>query len=214
MGSSEWLSRAVAAPQFGIYLTANAASGSSLCIGCVDNTKFSGDISWIPVVRRSYWTVEMNAFVVDEMSIGATNLFAAIDTGTSFIYLPGTIADELYSKIPGAGPLESFGPGYYSFPCDSLSDGLSISFLLGTEQFPLDPEAFNLGRTEVGSDQCVGGILGLSNTLPSDLAILGVEFLHSYYSVYDYSHGARVGLAKLNSLFAGDGAVPVVPLGP
>jgi hypothetical protein len=47
-----------------------------LCIGCVDASKFSGDISWIPVVRRSYWTVEMNAFVVNEMSAGVTNLFA------------------------------------------------------------------------------------------------------------------------------------------
>jgi hypothetical protein len=57
----------------------------------------------------------MNAFVVNKMSVGATSLFAvslamyqtltvmdlshkAIDTGTSFIYLPGTIADMLYSK--------------------------------------------------------------------------------------------------------------------
>lgn len=207
------LQRAVASPQFGVYLTDASSSGSSLCIGCVDASKFSGDLSWIPVVRKSYWTVEMNAFIVNKMFVGATNLFAAVDTGTSFVYLPGAIADMLYSKIPGSGPLlDTYGPGYYGFPCNSISDGLTISFLLGAEEFELDPVAFNLGRTEAGSEQCVGGIIGLSNSLPSDLAILGTEFIHSYYSVYDYSHGARVGLAKLNQLFEGDGIVPNIPL--
>lgn len=42
---------------------------------------------------------------------------------------------------------------------------------------------------------CVGGILGMGDSFPADLAIVGDEFLKSWYSVYDYSHGARVGLA-------------------
>ena len=72
---------------------------------------------------------------------------------------------------------------------------------------------FNLGRTSSGSSDCVGGILALGSGLPSNLAIIGDEFLKSCkspcgfivdivtnfrrvgYSIYDYSHGARVGFA-------------------
>lgn len=59
---------------------------------------------------------------------------------------------------------------------------------------------------------CVGGVLAMGDGFPDNLAIIGDEFLKSCeyrsrmcsmnttdicsgYSIYDYSNGARVGLA-------------------
>ena len=54
---------------------------------------------------------------------------------------------------------------------------------------------FNLGRTASGSTMCVGGVLAMGDGFPDDLVIVGDAFLKSWYSIYDYSNGARVGLA-------------------
>ncbi|KAG1767034.1 hypothetical protein EV702DRAFT_1148044 [Suillus placidus] len=54
---------------------------------------------------------------------------------------------------------------------------------------------FNLGQDGNGSKNCIGGIVGMDDTFMEGFAIIGDEFLKSWYSVYDYSHGARVGFA-------------------
>lgn len=30
-----------------------------LCLGCYDSSKFSGGITWVPVVSQTYWSVSM-----------------------------------------------------------------------------------------------------------------------------------------------------------
>lgn len=42
---------------------------------------------------------------------------------------------------------------------------------------------------------CVGAVMAMSDGFPDNLAIIGDAFLKSWYSIYDYSNGARVGLA-------------------
>lgn len=71
---------------------------------------------------------------------------------------------------------------------------------------------FNLGKVSSGGSMCVGGVLGIGSGFPDNLAIVGDAFLKSCtfilwcirvtyadmtgYSIYDYSNGARVGLAS------------------
>ena len=96
-------------------------------------------------------------------------------------------------------------------PCFSVK-GVELSF--GGYRFEINASDFYLGRVSASSTDCVGGVLSMGNGLPSNLAIIGDEFLKSCeqlcpggfpifnirhiflgYSTYDYGNGARVGFS-------------------
>jgi hypothetical protein len=105
-----------------------------------------------------------------------TIITAAIDTGSTLIYLPVREAESLYSRIPGSRRATEYGEAIWTFPCSSQFE---LSFRFETRTFQIHPWDFNLGRTDVDSNECVGGILGLPDGFPSDFAIIGDEFLKS-----------------------------------
>jgi hypothetical protein len=134
----------------------------------------------------------MDSLAVNSNQRVPTDIVAAIDTGTTLIYVPENVAESFYEMIPGSSAAPQYGPGFYTYPCASQLD-ISLSFC--GQAFSVNIFDFNLGRTAAGSPDCVGGILSLGDDFPSDLAIVGDEFLKSWYSTYDYGNGARVGFS-------------------
>ncbi|KAA1471763.1 acid protease [Dentipellis sp. KUC8613] len=183
--------RRLATPMFSVHLARNQATGSEICFGCYDSSKTAGGITWVPVKSKTYWSVGMDAVVVNKR-VAKTNIYAAIDTGTTLIYLPAQLAASVYALIPGAKKANQYGNGFYTYPCMS-QPVISLSF--NGKHFAINPYDFNLGRTSSQSMDCVGGILGLDNGFASNLAIIGDEFLKSWYSTYDYANGVRVGFS-------------------
>lgn len=181
----------VSAPLFSVYLTRGKASGSMITLGGYDVSKAVGPLTWVPVISKTYWTVQFNGAIVEGKNVTG-DLHAAIDTGTTLIYISQTLASAIYANIPGAGPAENYDSNFFSFPCNSNP---TISFLLGGYDFGLSMQDFNLGQDGDGSKNCIGGIVGMDDTFMEGFAIIGDEFLKSWYSVYDYSHDARVGFA-------------------
>ena len=53
-------SKSIPSQMFGFHLTRRQESGSTLCIGCLDSSKFTGDIQWAPVISKTYWSVTMS----------------------------------------------------------------------------------------------------------------------------------------------------------
>ncbi|KAJ7497233.1 aspartic peptidase domain-containing protein [Mycena latifolia] len=180
------------APMFSIHLSRNQESGSDVCFGCLDNLKTLGPVEWVPVLNQTYWSVSMDA-VVFKSQLVRTELLAIIDSGTTLIYLPPTVADEVYAMIPNSKPAPQFGPEFYTYPC---STALNIAFSFDGRRFSISPLDFNLGLAAPNSPDCVGGILSLgSEGFPSNLAIVGDVFLKSWYTTFDYSGGGRVGFS-------------------
>ncbi|KAG8991856.1 hypothetical protein FRB94_012210 [Tulasnella sp. JGI-2019a] len=183
----------IAAPLFSVHLTRTQSRGSQLCLGCFDSSKAKGAVTWVPVTSMTYWAVSMPGVMVNgQVAMSSGPVTAAIDTGTTLIYFPQALARSFYSKIPGSQQANQYGDGFYTYPCNSQ---LTISLKLGPNTYAMNTADFNLGRTSRSSNNCVGGILAMGGDFPSNLAIVGDEFLKSWYSVYDYSHGARVGFA-------------------
>ncbi|KAI0313898.1 aspartic peptidase domain-containing protein [Amylostereum chailletii] len=182
--------RAVKSPLFGIHLERRHAQGSEVCFGCYDTSKTTGAITWVPVTSKTYWSVGMDGVVANGQT-AKTNIYAAIDTGTTLIYLPSTITAQFY-KLIGGKAANQYGNGFYTYPCATAP---KVALSLNGHSFSIALTDFNLGRTSTGSADCVGGILALGDGFPSNLAIVGDEFLKSWYSIYDYSNGARVGFA-------------------
>ncbi|KAJ3984965.1 aspartic peptidase domain-containing protein [Lentinula detonsa] len=182
-------------PCFSVHLARSQETGSEMCWGCYDPTKATGPISWFPVSHRAYWSIPMSAFeVAGQRTMFDEVIISAIDTGTTFCYFPASIAAEIYSQIPGSKDAsESYGSGFYTYPCASKVD---LGFVFGDVAFRLHPDDFNLGESVYNPAECMGGIFAMDATeWPSNLAIIGDEFLKSWYSVYDYSDGGRVGFA-------------------
>ncbi|KAI9457083.1 acid protease [Lactarius psammicola] len=181
--------RKLAAPLFSVHLSRHEESGSSVCFGCVDSSRATGPVTWLPVVSRSYWTVSMDGLWANGVR-APTKLTAAIDTGTSLIYVPSTLAAAFYALIPGSKRASQYGPGFWSVPCYSVKQ-IELSF--DGNRFAIHPNDFYLGRVSASSTACVAGVLSIGNGLPPNLAIIGDVFLKSWYSTYDYRNGGRVG---------------------
>ncbi|KAF4621164.1 hypothetical protein D9613_000610 [Agrocybe pediades] len=186
------IQKRLAAPIFSVYLTRGKETGSELCLGCIDHEKVTGDVYWIPVVSKSYWSISLDGVSVNSTAAPSSNVVAAIDTGTTLIYLPQDIASRFYDMIPGSKSAPEYGPEFYTYPCDTM---FTASMSFGGENFAINGQDFNMGPVQSDSPDCVGGILSLGKDFPSNLAIIGDEFLKSWYTTFDYANGARIGFS-------------------
>ncbi|GCF00541.1 vacuolar protease A [Zygosaccharomyces mellis] len=176
-------------PKFAFYLGKDGESedGGIATFGGVDNSKFEGDITWLPVRRKAYWEVKFDGIGLGDEYAELENHGAAIDTGTSLIALPSGIAEIINSEI-GA---KKGWTGQYSIDCESRSSLPNMTFTFAGQPFELTPYDYTL---EI-SGQCISAIFPMDFPEPvGPLAIIGDSFLRKYYSVYDLENNA-VGLA-------------------
>lgn len=118
----------------------------------------------------------MTGFSVDGKAVEETIITAAIDTGSTLVYLPMRTAESLYSRIPGAKPAEQYSEGFWTYPCSAQLD-VSLRFDPHPTLFSIHAWDFNLGRVGDESGECVGGVVGLPEGFPEDFAVVGDEFL-------------------------------------
>lgn len=172
---------------FAFYL-GDTNDQSEVIFGGIDESHYSGKLVKIPLRRKAYWEVELNSIKFGKEEADMENTGAILDTGTSLIALPSSLA-ELLNKEIGA---KKGWNGQYSVDCakrDSLPD---LTFKLGGHDFPISPYDYIL---EV-SGSCISAFMGMDFPEPvGPLVILGDAFLRRWYSVYDLEDNA-VGLAK------------------
>lgn len=174
-------------PVFAFYL-GTTDQQSEATFGGVDKDHFKGKLIKLPVTRKAYWEVELKSISFGDSTAKLESTGAVLDTGTSLIALPTTLAELLNKEI---GAKKGFN-GQYTVDCskrDSLPD---LSFNLGGHDFAITAYDYVL---EV-SGSCISAFMGMD--FPEQvgpLAILGDAFLRKWYSVYDLGNNS-VGLAK------------------
>lgn len=176
-------------PVFSFYLgdTGNGEDDKAEALfGGVNKEHYTGEITMIPLRRKAYWEVELNAITFGDATAELDNTGVILDTGTSLIALPSTLAELLNKEI---GAKKGYN-GQYTIDCakrDSLPD---LTFTLTGHNFTIGPHDYIL---EV-QGSCISSFMGMD--FPGGpLAILGDAFLRKWYSVYDLGKNA-VGLAK------------------
>ncbi|KAF2173916.1 hypothetical protein M409DRAFT_16184 [Zasmidium cellare ATCC 36951] len=174
---------------FAFYLSdTNEGSESEAIFGGVDKSHYSGDLTKIPLRRKAYWEVDLDAITFGDQTAEIDSTGAILDTGTSLLALPSTLAELLNKEI---GAKKSYN-GQYTVECskrDSLPD---LTFTLTGHNFTIGPYDYIL---EV-QGSCISAFMGFDIPEPAGpLAILGDAFLRKWYSVYDLENNA-VGLAK------------------
>ncbi|KAL9624524.1 MAG: hypothetical protein Q9160_001188 [Pyrenula sp. 1 TL-2023] len=176
-------------PVFAFYLgDTNAGTESEVTFGGVDTSHYTGKMVKLPLRRKAYWEVELDAITFGGETAELDNTGVILDTGTSLIALPSTLAELLNREI---GAKKSFS-GQYTVECEKKESLPDMSFTLSGYNFTIGPNEYIL---EV-QGSCISSFFGMDLPEPvGPLAILGDAFLRKYYSVYDLGSGS-VGLAE------------------
>lgn len=174
---------------FAFYLS-DTANGdeSEATFGGIDKSHYTGDITYIPLRRKAYWEVDLDAITFGDATAEIENTGVILDTGTSLIALPSTMAELLNKEI---GAKKSFN-GQYTVECDKRDSLPDLTFTLTGHNFTIS--AFDYILEVQGS--CISAFMGMDIPEPAGpLAILGDAFLRKWYSIYDLKKNA-VGIAK------------------
>ncbi|RDL31871.1 putative Vacuolar protease A [Venustampulla echinocandica] len=176
-------------PVFAFFLgDTNEGEESEVTFGGVNKDHYTGKITEIPLRRKAYWEVDLDAITFGDSTAELDNTGVILDTGTSLIALPSTLAELLNKEI---GAKKGYN-GQYSIECDKRASLPDIAFTLSGYDFSIT--AFDYILEIQGS--CISSFMGMDFPEPvGPLAILGDAFLRKWYSVYDHGKGT-VGLAK------------------
>lgn len=84
-------------PVFGFYLgdTNKEGDDSEATFGGVDKSHYTGELTKIPLRRKAYWEVDLDAIAFGDEVAELDNTGVILDTGTSLIALPSTLAELL-----------------------------------------------------------------------------------------------------------------------
>lgn len=84
-------------PVFAFYLgdTNNEGDESEVTFGGINKDHYTGKMTKIPLRRKAYWEVELDAITFGDQTAEMEGTGVILDTGTSLIALPSTIAELL-----------------------------------------------------------------------------------------------------------------------
>ncbi|KAL8953614.1 MAG: hypothetical protein Q9222_000540 [Ikaeria aurantiellina] len=177
------------APVFAFYLGDTNTDGdeSEVTFGGLNENHYTGKLTKIPLRRKAYWEVDLDSITYGDATADLEDTGVILDTGTSLIALPSTLAELLNKEI---GAKKGFN-GQYSIDCSKRDDLKDVTFTLTGHNFTITPYDYIL---EV-QGSCISSFFGLDIPAPAGpLAILGDAFLRKWYSVYDLGTNS-VGLA-------------------
>ena len=180
--------KVITEPVFSIYLQkdGNETSGGEITFGGIDVTKYTGELTYVPISREDYWQFSLDGFTFDDEEICEDGCEAAINTGLALIIGPARLVEILHIKIKA----KKSGNGQYIVDCNKVASLPAINFVIGEKKLQLTGNDYILNV----EGNCISGFEGLNSEDP--LWILGDIFLSKYYSVYDYGN-KRVGFAPL-----------------
>ena len=170
---------------------------SMLILGGWDDSLYSGKLHFHPVIRQSWWTLNLDKVLLDGIDTNFCDknnkkCQIIMDSGASLMATPESIFNSFISKVEP----KSF--------CDDISKYPRISFIIDGQEYYIDPYEYVLSNKEdidyiktTSKKECVVGF-SIFDLGPSEMVwIAGDIFLSKYYSVYDRDQN-RMGLALAN----------------
>lgn len=154
-------------PVFAFYLgNTEDSTESEATFGGIDSAHYTGKLVKIPLRRKAYWEVNLDSITFGKETADLDNTGVILDTGTSLIALPSTLAELLNKEI---GAKKGFN-GQYTVECDKRDSLPDISFSLSGYDFAIT--AFDYILEVQGS--CISSFMGMDFPAPTGpLAILG-----------------------------------------
>ncbi|KAF2396574.1 penicillopepsin [Trichodelitschia bisporula] len=167
----------LALPVFSVDLR-NDSTGSYL-FGAIDQSKFSGTLTNIPVNSASgFWQVTSPAIQIGNQRVATPNASPAIaDTGTSLLLVDPQVATAYYKQVPGA--TNDATVGGFTYPCTSTLPDFGVA--LGNNYMAMIPGS-EITFAQVDTGTCFGGVQSNGG---AGLQIYGDVMFKTQYVVFD-----------------------------
>ena len=141
-------------PVFAFYLgDTNNGEESEATFGGINKDHYTGKMTNIPLRRKAYWEVDLDAISFGDATAELENTGVILDTGTSLIALPSTLA-ELLNKEMGA---KKGYNGQYTVECEKRDSLPDMAFTLSGYNFTITPYDYIL---EV-QGSCISSFMGM-----------------------------------------------------
>lgn len=126
----------VGEPVFSVYLNREGTSseGGEILFGGIDETHYSGDITYIPISQEGYWQIHIDGIQAGDATACSGGCEGIVDTGTSLITGPSDEITKLNNDV-GATPS---GNGRYVVDCDGIDSMPNVTFTLDGKDFALE----------------------------------------------------------------------------
>eukprot|EP01034_Spumella_vulgaris_P028175 gene28175-34991_t len=135
---------------FSFFFCNDSKHDSQMQVGGTDNTRFTGDITYIALYETTGWILTLGDFLIGEKSVlqvpGGVSVI--IDTGTDVLAVPQRVMSQIvdaYQATMGPG-----GNGLYAVDCSKLSTMSNINLQLDGHLYFLSPYDY----VRVESDVC------------------------------------------------------------
>lgn len=178
---------------FSLYLSPKAIGNAELTIGDVDKSRYTGNISYIPVLASDgAWKIQFRRIAVNGQTTTIRAQAAVADSGTSNMIAPSADLKKIYALIDPA--IQLIDPaGAWGLPCSKLTTlNATITFLIGEGQYTIPSQELSVGpypgRPKVGMYK---GQEGICQTLINEASrgvpfwIIGGSLMKYYYTVWD-----------------------------
>uniref|UniRef100_W6NGR1 Peptidase A1 domain containing protein n=1 Tax=Haemonchus contortus TaxID=6289 RepID=W6NGR1_HAECO len=174
---------------FAFWLNRNSsqhAEGGELTLCGTDPSRYQGNITWVPLIRENFWTIQLEGISVGAES-GDTlhipgNFSAIVDSGTSFILGPSKYIQQIIDHV-GVGP--------EGIDCSEASHYPTITFTLNGHKFDLEGKQY----FHEFFGFCYLAFQGSSFNRDEYSWTLGDAFMGNFYTIFDYENKS-VGFAK------------------
>lgn len=183
---------------YSLWLNDLEASTGSILFGGVDSDKYHGELQTLPIITEQGVYAE---FIIALTGMGQNgqngsifqndNVAVLLDSGSSLMYLPDTVAQSLY-RTYDAQYDSSQGTAFVDCKLANESGSLDFVFSGVTISVPLN-ELVIVATVSRGQAVCILGICPAGDSV----AVLGDTFLRSAYIVYDLSNN-EISLAQTN----------------
>jgi saccharopepsin len=141
-------------PKFAFFLgDTNEGQDSEVVFGGVDKSHYTGKMTNIPLRRKAYWEVNLDSITFGKDTAELENTGAILDTGTSLIAMPTTLADLLNAKI---GAKKGFN-GAYTVDCSKRDTEPDMTFTLSGYDFTIGAKDY----IQEVQGSCISAFMGM-----------------------------------------------------
>jgi hypothetical protein len=159
-----------------------------IIVGPPDTSKFAGRVSWNRMSsQNSQWNLDLLELRVGEgPNLMGTPTPALIDTGTTLVLLPQTLADEIANRM-GALSIGDF----YIIDCNVIDKIPSITIEFADQFVVLNGKQSTF--YDASTRRCYS-IFARSRSA----VIFGAQFLRHFYTIFDWGN-ERIGFVKTDN---------------
>jgi saccharopepsin len=196
---------------FGLHLGGLYSQGyaGTVTFGGIDSSQFTGDLQYIPAQQENFhgttsyvhWTVYVKSLKLKNANTNyefpSGPALVALDSGSSFAYLPRSIVEGILHDIAGTD-YQAITNSTFQVECALLNSTeiIEVTFPGAGNTSPVILQAavkdMIIPETDGINNEC---LLGISAQDQNSLYIFGDAFVRSWYMNFDFTH-KQVGLAQ------------------